>query len=141
MNYLIKAYLSQHDEKILPGCIFSETVRTNPLKLNEQFLLGVKRSKRIHHFASLHPSYLVSRKRLNLKYFKHSETIIGIFYDHFLASNWNRYSNTPLGEFSEKIYQTIEAQKDLRRDFELVIEFLELQQELHHPLVVRRDMY
>jgi acyl carrier protein phosphodiesterase len=30
-----------------------------------------------------------------------------MFYDHFLAANWNRYSDMPLPKFAEKVYAVL----------------------------------
>jgi acyl carrier protein phosphodiesterase len=39
--------------------------------------------------------------------------IVDIFYDHFLAKNWERYSDVPLEEFVERFYDLLEENYDI----------------------------
>lgn len=54
-----------------------------------------------------------STKRLHKKYGHYSGIIVDILYDHFLAKNWNRYSNIPLEAYVESFYASLEIHHDL----------------------------
>ncbi|UCG28595.1 MAG: acyl carrier protein phosphodiesterase, partial [Bacteroidales bacterium] len=48
-----------------------------------------------------------SKSNLNPKYHKYSGIIIDIFYDHFLALEWENFSNEPLKEFVYDFYEIL----------------------------------
>jgi acyl carrier protein phosphodiesterase len=35
--------------------------------------------------------------------------VVDVFFDHFLAKNWSRYSPIPLEQYAEQIYEKLEA--------------------------------
>ena len=39
--------------------------------------------------------------------------IIDIFYDHFLAKNWSKYSNIPLETYTKSFYDTLKVHYDI----------------------------
>jgi len=109
MNHLVNLYLSRNLGEKMLGCMIGEIVRTsNTDKYTQNIIDGIELNKKISQFVKEHPAYERSRMKLNPKYSKHSGKIIDIFYDHFLAANWNKYSNDSLQEFSKGAYQFIE---------------------------------
>ncbi len=50
-------------------------------------------------------------KHFDLKFKNSSLEIVEIFFDHFLASNWNKYSDLPLKTFSDNTYNFITNHK------------------------------
>ena len=55
----------------------------------------------------MHPITRQSKQRIAAKYHKYAGIIIDIFYDHFLASLWDDFSNIALSEFVSRTYDLL----------------------------------
>ncbi len=109
MNHLVNLYLSRNLGEKMLGCLIGEIVRTSNFdKYTQGMIDGIELNKKISNFVKEHPVYERSRQKLNPKYSKHSSKIIDIFYDHFLAANWSKYSNDSLENFAKGSYLFIE---------------------------------
>jgi acyl carrier protein phosphodiesterase len=109
MNHLVNLYLSRNLGEKMLGCLIGEIVRTSNFdKYTQNIIDGIELNKKISNFVKEHPVYERSRAKLNPKYSKHSAKIIDIFYDHFLAANWSKYSNISLENFAKDSYKFIE---------------------------------
>lgn len=109
MNHLVNLYLSRNLGEKMLGCLIGEIVRTSNFdKYTQNIIDGIELNKKISSFVKEHPVYERSRMKLNPKYSKHSGKIIDIFYDHFLAANWSKYSNDSLTNFAKESYSFIE---------------------------------
>ncbi len=105
MNHLVNLYLSRNLGEKMLGCLIGEIVRTsNCEKYSQKTLEGIELNKKISNFVKEHAVYERSRLKLNPKYSKHSAKIIDIFYDHFLASQWSKFSKESLENFAKESY-------------------------------------
>ena len=50
-----------------------------------------------------------STKRLHENHGHYSGVIVDIFYDHFLAKNWEHYHHKPLNEYVSEFYKLLET--------------------------------
>jgi acyl carrier protein phosphodiesterase len=109
MNFLTTLYFAQeNNEGIATGLIIGNTAKPNYLaKYNVDILKGILLETKIREFSEKHEAFVNSASRLSTKYAKHRNYVINIFFDHLLASNWQKYSNQNLEEFADKIYQLI----------------------------------
>jgi acyl carrier protein phosphodiesterase len=64
----------------------------------------------------MHPIYRQSKHRLHEKYGHYSGVIMDIFYDHFLAKNWNFYSDEKLEDYADNFYTL------LKNNYEILTE-------------------
>ncbi len=109
MNHLVNLYLSRNLGEKMLGCLIGEIVRTSNFdKYTQGIIDGIELNKKIAQFVKDHPVYERSKEKLNPKYSKHASKIIDIFYDHFLAANWSKYSNDTLESFAKDSYRFIE---------------------------------
>lgn len=65
---------------------------------------GISLHRRIDAFTDAHDVVRKSKSRLYAKYHKYANVIVDIFYDHFLAVQWNNYSSIPFREYCDNIY-------------------------------------
>lgn len=108
MHFLAHIYLSGSNANIMVGNFIGEVKTiTDPSTYSQEIRDGIKLHQLIDDFTNTHPAVLRSRKRLNPKYSKYSDSIIDVFYDHFLAANWSDYSNTPLNVVVLNAYRTL----------------------------------
>ncbi|WP_318345011.1 acyl carrier protein phosphodiesterase [Flagellimonas baculiformis] len=114
MNFLAHIYLSFDDKEITLGNFFADHIRGNRYKhLPEKIQKGIMLHREIDTFTDAHPITRQSSKRLHKNYSHYSMVIVDIFYDHFLAKNWNDYSETPLAEYVENFYDLLEDNYDI----------------------------
>jgi acyl carrier protein phosphodiesterase len=70
---------------------------------------GILMHRSIDSFTDNHPIARLSKNRLNDDYHKYSGIIIDIFYDHFLACNWKKYSDIELVDFTKELNNCLMA--------------------------------
>ena len=108
MNFLAHIYLSFGDTEITLGNFIADSIRGNRFKhLPERVQSGITLHREIDTFTDSHPIPRKSSKKLHKNYSHYSRVIVDIFYDHFLAKNWNVYSDKPLAEFVDAFYDLL----------------------------------
>jgi len=109
MNFLAHLYLSGGDPKIMVGNFLGDFVRGRNLleRYDKNIALGIELHRVIDAFTDNHELVHASKRRLRDKYRHYSGVIVDIFYDHFLAKNWNDYHEEPLPDFAENAYAII----------------------------------
>jgi acyl carrier protein phosphodiesterase len=114
MNYLAHIYLSGNNKEIAIGNFISDSVRGNKYKsFPKEIQKGILLHREIDTFTDAHEIFRKSTKRLHKNYGHYSGVIVDIFYDHFLAKNWENYSDIPLEEFTTSFYKVLDANFDI----------------------------
>lgn len=114
MNFLAHIYLSGNDTLVTIGNFVADGIRGNKYKLYpEKVQAGILLHRAIDTFTDAHPIFRQSTKRLHENYGHYSGVIVDIFYDHFLAKNWETYSTIPLDKYIEDFYQTLNENFDI----------------------------
>lgn len=105
MNFLAHAFLSGNNDKLLIGNFIADAVKGNHIRdFDEGIVEGIKLHRSIDSYTDHHPEFIKSRGRIQSEYGKFSGVVIDIYYDHFLARNWNEYADTNLSEFALHVY-------------------------------------
>ena len=109
MNFLAHIYLSFGDPQITLGNFMADSIRGKDYQqYPEQMQKGVLLHRAIDTFTDTHPITRRSSKRLHRRYRHYSMVIVDIYYDHFLARNWNSYCEIPLEKFTDNFYRLLE---------------------------------
>ena len=104
MNYLAHIYLSGENDQVKVGNFIGDWVKGNDHKnYPVDIQRGILMHRNIDSFTYNHPIVRKSKMRLNEKYHKYSGIIIDIYYDHFLACNWNLFSEIELTDFTRNL--------------------------------------
>lgn len=110
MNFLAHIYLSGNNEFIMLGNFIADIVKGNNFDLLDAGVVkGIKIHRQIDQFTDQHEAVKRSNTFLRPVFGKFSGITTDIFYDHFLALHWSKYSAIPLSEFAEKTYNSIES--------------------------------
>jgi len=110
MNFLAHLYLSGKNKEILIGNFIGDYVKGKEyLYYPENIKKGILLHRYIDNFADKHPITKRSRKRISSSYNKYSGIVIDIFYDYFLASDWESYYPGPLHAFVEDVYTILKS--------------------------------
>jgi acyl carrier protein phosphodiesterase len=111
MNFLAHLYLSGDNHKIMLGNFIGDFVKgRNALEqFDPEIIRGIQLHRAIDEFTDSHPIVTVSKNRLRPKYRHYSGVIVDVFYDHFLARNWDTYHTELLPDFADKTYGVIQS--------------------------------
>jgi len=108
MNYLAHIYLSEGNENIQLGNFFADAVKGNSyLSYPSEIQKGILLHRKIDTFTDLHPVVKKSKARLKSRFGLYKGIIIDIFYDHFLARNWQLLSDVSLDDFADSFYSIL----------------------------------
>jgi acyl carrier protein phosphodiesterase len=108
MNFLAHIYLSGDNDLIKIGNFMADGIRGKQFK---NYPLEVQKGIMLHRaidtFTDAHPIFRQSTKKLHSRYHHYSGVIVDVFYDHFLAKNWIKYSNQDLDGYVAAFYQSL----------------------------------
>ena len=108
MNFLAHTYLSGSNEEIIVGNFMGDYVKgRNYLLFPEEVKKGILIHRDIDSFTDMHLITRRNKQRVAARYHKYAGIIIDIFYDHFLASLWDQYSDLPLQDFVSRTYDLL----------------------------------
>lgn len=110
MNWLAHVFLSEPGVEFRLGNLLADIVRGDELRrMSAAFQRGAEKHKQIDAFTDAHPLVKRSRARISSEFRRFSGVLVDVFYDHLLASDWDRYSPIVLDAFTAKFYADIEA--------------------------------
>lgn len=112
MNYLAHIYLSGDDEDIKIGNFIADFIYGNQyhnFSINIQ--KGILLHRHIDTFTDSHLIFRQSKKKLFPEFRHYSAVIVDMFYDHFLAKNFDIYSSESLEDFADNFYGTLYLNK------------------------------
>jgi acyl carrier protein phosphodiesterase len=118
MNFLAHLYLSGEDSEIIAGNFMGDFVkgREQIKAFKPGIAKGIMLHRAIDMFTDSHPMVARSKARLRNKYRHYSGVIVDVFYDHFLAKNWDKFHAVPLNEYSQYAYRIIRSYKPILPD-------------------------
>jgi acyl carrier protein phosphodiesterase len=105
MNFLAHLYLSGNDEQLMIGNFIADSVKGSDYRnYPEGIRKGILLHRAIDFYSDNHPAFLKSVERLRPGYHKYAGVIVDIFYDHFLAKDWDEYSEKPLEQYVREVH-------------------------------------
>lgn len=111
MNYLAHFYFSHESAPAILGSILGDFVK-GPID-SAAFCEKTRRSIRLHRaidsFTDQHEIVIGSKNRLAKPYRRYAGILVDIYYDHFLAKHWDRYSDLSLEKFASDMYRVLNA--------------------------------
>jgi acyl carrier protein phosphodiesterase len=108
MNFLAHLYLSGSSEKVMVGNFIADFVKGKQIdQFEEEIVEGILLHRKIDAFTDTNEIVSESKNRLREKYRHYSGVLVDIFYDHFLAKDWQAYSPSNLEDFAQNSYNTI----------------------------------
>lgn len=114
MNFLAHLYLSKDNPQIMIGNLIADHIKGNKFDhFSEKIKQGIHLHRKIDTFTDTHDIVKKSKRRLHERYGHYDGVIIDVFYDHFLAKNWSRYSQIPLDIYSKGVYTLLSKNKDI----------------------------
>lgn len=109
MNFLAHIYLSGTNEELIIGNFIADSIKGRKyLDYPKEIQKGILLHRAIDYYTDTHPIVRQSTARLFENYGHYSGVIVDILYDHFLAANWEKYSDVPLDEFVTSFYNLLQ---------------------------------
>ena len=105
MNYLAHLYLADNDTESVIGSLMGDFVkgRLDPAR-PPALRHAIMQHRRIDSFTDAHALVRRSKRRIGPEFRRYAGILIDVFYDHFLATEWQSYAEVPLEEFAEGVY-------------------------------------
>ena len=114
MNFLAHIYLSGENDEVKIGNFMADSIKGKKyLKYPENIQRGIILHRAIDYYTDTHPVFRQSTQRLFEKYSHYSGVIVDIFYDHFLAANWESYHHTPLETYTQDFYNLLKGNVEI----------------------------
>ena len=108
MNFLAHLFLSGQQEEIMVGNFIGDYVKGRTFfYYPDEVQKGIMLHRHIDTFTDKHPITKLSRMRVQDEYHKYSGIIIDIFYDYFLASEWNKFHPVDLESYIEYVFSVL----------------------------------
>jgi acyl carrier protein phosphodiesterase len=105
MNYLAHVYLSGSDKDLIIGNFIADHVKGKAyLDYPETIQKGILLHQKIDDFTDHHPLFKKNVTLLFPQFRHYSRVIVDMFFDHFLAAQWELYHPDPLEDFSRQFY-------------------------------------
>jgi acyl carrier protein phosphodiesterase len=113
MNWLAHLLLSEPDPAYRIGNLLPDLMPMAQLaRLPAEYQRGIVRHRQIDAFTDSHPVVRRSIQRIEAPYRRFGGVLMDVFYDHFLAVGWQRYSPVPLPEFLAEVYDAFDAEHE-----------------------------
>ncbi len=114
MNYLAHIFLSGENPNIMIGNFMADSIKgSKHNSYPSEIQKGILLHRQIDTATDAHPAFRQSTKRLHKNYGHYSGIIVDIFYDHFLAKNWSRFSNVPLNDYVQSFYKLLREKNEI----------------------------
>jgi acyl carrier protein phosphodiesterase len=108
MNYLAHLFLSEHNYDSIVGNFIADFVKGNvPPDLPDKIRTGIVLHRNIDQFTDDHPIVKKAKYTIDARYGRFRGIMLDIFYDHFLASNFSKYSGQSLEDFSSLVFHSL----------------------------------
>jgi acyl carrier protein phosphodiesterase len=108
LNFLAHIYLSGESDEIKIGNFIGDYVKgRNYEKYPRLVREGIVLHRMIDSYTDSHPVVERSKMHLKRRFRRYSGVIVDIFYDHFLASEWGRFSKHPLPQYVISMYEIL----------------------------------
>lgn len=108
MNFLAHMFLTYGDKKLTVGNYVADFIRNRDLVLfPKKVVKGIMLHRHIDHYTDTHEEVLRSTRKLRTRHKKYAPVVIDVFYDYILSKNWERYTNVPIRDFADEIYEVL----------------------------------
>ena len=113
MNFLAHVYLSEDNFSLAIGNLIADRVKGKDLtNFSPMIQKGILLHRKIDAFTDHHSLFKECVSILFPFYRHYSRVIIDMYFDHFLASNWDKYHSKNLKVFSNEFYDALKIESE-----------------------------
>jgi acyl carrier protein phosphodiesterase len=114
MNFLAHLALSGEVPETLVGNLMGDFVKG---RLEGRFppgiRLGIELHRKIDSFAGQNELFIRSKQRIDARFGLYRGVLVDLYYDHFLALNWQDYGRLPLQRFIDNASAILEEHREM----------------------------
>ncbi|WP_338877085.1 ACP phosphodiesterase [Spirosoma sp. SC4-14] len=111
MNILAHGYLSDRNDGFLTGNFIGDFIKGDPAsprhKLRTEEVAGVRLHRAIDSFTDAHPAVAAVRELLHPRCHKYAGVAVDVFFDHFLARQFEPLTGETLDDFTAFFYAAL----------------------------------
>lgn len=108
MNHLAHLFLAGEGAESMIGNLAGDFVK-GPIAGTDPVSEGIRKHRRIDAFTDTHPSVAAFRRVMIPDHGHYARIISDIFFDHFLATNFERYSEERCDDFIERAFREMDG--------------------------------
>ncbi len=112
MNYLAHVYLAEDDPESIIGALMGDFAKG---RIDPTLAPGIRRGilthRKVDAFTDAHEVFRASKRRLRPQFRRYGGILVDLYYDHFLAVEWSRYSDVSLMDFSRRVYGVLQEHR------------------------------
>lgn len=110
MNFLCHMLLSGDDDQLLVGNFIGDFVKgVIGDRFPDRIRQGVALHRSIDSFAATNPLFRQSRLRISPAIGLYRGVLVDLFYDHFLAADWDKWCDEPLDHYLQRTRSIIDS--------------------------------
>ncbi len=114
MNYLAHLFLCECTPESFIGNLLGDFAKGSVKHIyTNEIKKGIDLHRKIDLYTDSHRIVRSSKSLICLKRRRFAGIMIDLFYDHFLAKNWAEYSEIPLFDFSQCVYQALQTNQEI----------------------------
>ncbi len=116
VNHLAHLLLAGYDPKAMVGQVLADFVSARSIGTFEpRIQAGIRAHQRIDVFTDRHTAIGRARRRFPAPYRRYAGVLLDIYFDHFLARDWQSYGNgAPLPKFAQFCYRVLDSHRDMQ---------------------------
>ena len=107
MNYLAHLFLAGDSAESMIGNLAGDFVK-GPIHGDDAISAGIRKHRKIDAFTDAHPSVAAFRRVLIPDHGHYARVIADVFFDHFLANDFGRYSSETLEAFVARVHAALD---------------------------------
>lgn len=108
MNHLAHLFLARNTPESMIGNLAGDFVK-GPVHGTDAVSQGIRHHRRVDAFTDAHPAVAAFRRVLIPDHGHYARIISDVFFDHFLASDFTRYSDETLERFLERAFAAMDG--------------------------------
>ena len=115
MNYLAHAWLARHSDDAILGALLGDFVfgQSNLPEWPPAVRAEIVRHRRIDQYTDAHPAVVTARGLFDAAGLRrYAGIVLDVYFDHCLARGWVRWNDTPLQDFTTRVYRVLHAHRD-----------------------------
>ena len=105
MNFLAHIFLSGDNKNVALGNLIGDMVKGRAYENYEaEIKTGLLLHRAIDEYTDKHPLFLHSKELIKPYFRRYAGVVTDIYYDYFLAKNWEKYKQSELQSYVNEIY-------------------------------------
>ncbi len=117
MNFLAHVFLGNAQPSAIVGQLCGDFVRGSKLDgFSEPVQAAIRHHRSVDSYTDRHEINLGARELFASPHRRFAGIIVDVVYDHFLATDWDTYSDVPLQEYVDLVHESLASHESMLPD-------------------------